>query len=271
MVIAVPLHQLDRGIVQRAQTGRGERLFLAAVRDDAAVFQEDDTRDLGRDFVDVVGDQGDGLACLHQVADGVQVMEACSQVEAAGRLVEHEGLRVVDERAPEEKAALLAGGHSGVRLIFQPADAERVEYGVGTGGVVGAQHVVGRDVDAGVEARQQHVQAAGVAGVLALQVVRDDAEPAAQFPDVPALPAVEAHEAARGADRIQVAGQQLQKGGFASAVGAEDDGVLTLDEVQRQLVEHPRPATIDRGVFDLDYFLHEWGLSFVGGVGMRAE
>ena len=122
--------------------------------------------------------------------------------------------------------------------------------------VVGAELLIRPGVRARIVARQDDAQAAHVAPILVLKVVRDDAEVGPQVEDVPALLAEDAYGTALALDGIDVARQQLEQGRFAGAVGSKDGGLASDCDVERQVVEDASAAAIGADVLDLDDVLH---------------
>ena len=218
MIKAVGAHQLDRCVEELAELSAGEDVCLGAVGEHRPFFQQHHARHLRRDLVDVVGDEDDGLACLHEAADDVEVLKASLEVEAAGRLIQQQRIGIADQGAAEQEPALLSGGHGGEGTVFQLGHPEPLHDVLGAGAVVGAELLIGPGVGARIVARQDDAQAAHVAPILVLKVVGDDAEVGPQVEEVPALLAEEPYGAALALDGIDVARQQLEQGRFAGAV-----------------------------------------------------
>jgi hypothetical protein len=221
--------------------------------------------------VNIVGDEDHRLPHLHEAADDVEVLEAGLEVEAAGGLVQQECIRIVDQRAPEQEPTLFTGGHGGEAAVFQFRHPELLHDVLGAGAVVGAELLMRPGVCARIVARQNDAQAAHVAPILVLKVVRDDAEVSPQVEDVPALLAEDAYRTALALDGIDVARQQLEQGRFTGAVGSEDGGLASGCDVERQVVEDEGAPTIGGDVLDLDDVLHGCGsyLDWGCGAAMR--
>src|SRR5690606_27637255 len=88
--------------------------------------------------------------------------------------------------------------------------------------------------------------------VLALQIVRHDAEARAQLPHVPALLAEEEQAAPLLLDRIDLAREQLEQRRLAGAVRTEDRGVAAARDRERQAVEDARVAAVSGDVLQFD-------------------
>ena len=252
LVEPIPLYNAYFDFEKVAQVGRGEDVGLGAVGQDAALFEEDDAFHLGRDLLDAVGDQDEGLALGNQAAHQPDVLEAGLQVEAVGGLVQDEDVGVVDERARQQKPPLLPRGHLPEGGIRQAANAEHLHERVRARHLLGRVHLVGPDADAGVEARENDVPSAHVVGIGVVEFVGDEAQPRAQVPHVPALQAEEAHVRAVLLHGVDLAREEFEEGRLARAVGAEDGRVLPLGNGQGQVVEHARAPPIDGRVADVD-------------------
>ena len=87
----------------------------------------------------VVGDEADGdLARGVQVADHAPQLLAGERVERAERLVEHQQLRLVDQRAAERGALLHAAGQLPGIFVALAAEADRGQQVFGARDVFGA-------------------------------------------------------------------------------------------------------------------------------------
>ncbi len=259
LIKAVGAHQLDRCVEELAELRAGEDLFLGAVGEHGPFFQQHDARHLGRDLVNVVGDEDDSLPRLHEAADDVEVLKAGLEVEAAGRLIQQQCIGIADQGAAEQEPALFPGGHRGEGAVFQLGHPEPLHDVLGTGAVVGAELLMRPGVRARIVAGQDDAQAAHVAPILVLKIVRDDAEVGPQVEEVPALLAEEPYGAALALDGIDIARQQLEQGRFAGAVGSKDGGLASDRDVERQVVEDAGAAPIGADVLDLDDVLHGCG------------
>src|SRR6187551_2740824 len=93
-------------------TGLGGAPFLKLARradgDDDAVVDDGDAIAKAFGFLDVMGGHEDGALFRAKLLDQVANLEAYLRVEAGGRFVEEEELRVVDEGKGESDALFLA-------------------------------------------------------------------------------------------------------------------------------------------------------------------
>src|SRR5262245_22631844 len=69
--------------------------------------------------MDVMGDEDDSLPFSHQAADEVEVLKAGFQIKTTRRLVQHQGVRIVDQGAAEQETTLFAGGHLCKHSVLQ--------------------------------------------------------------------------------------------------------------------------------------------------------
>ncbi len=96
---------------------------------------------------------------------------------------------------------------------------------------------VGPEGGAGKEAGEDGVAAGGVEGGAAGEFGGDDAEALFEFGEVPAFAAEDADLRFRLDDGVALAGDGLDEGGFAAAVGAEDGDVLAGVDGEVDVVE----------------------------------
>ena len=88
-----------------------------------------------RDALDVVGDLVERVAhhehrevvALVQLAHEAEDLRRGDEVHAVRRLVEHEDVRLADQRAGDQRALLLPAGEGAERLVGEVADADVLE------------------------------------------------------------------------------------------------------------------------------------------------
>ena len=158
-------------------------------------------------------------------------------VEVVGRLVEEEDVGALEQRRGQQRAGLLAAGEAGERAVgVEVLDPEAAADllgarlgGPGAGGL-GALERVG----VGVEVARRLERGERLAG-LAEGVVEERADRRL------GRLLREVADAGRREDRAAVgvlaAGQQLEQGGLAGAVGADEPGSVAGVEGQRQALE----------------------------------
>ena len=191
-----------------------------------AVAQKQRVGEPGRDLLDVVGDQHQGrrVRVHRQVGQARHQVLAATQVQARGRLVEQQHLRVGHQRPGDQRALALALGQRAERALGEVADAHRFEQLGRAGGVEGvvlltpaAEHrVAGADHDVLDQLVARHALGDGRRG---------EADARAQVEDVdPADPLAEQVDLAGG--RVQLGRGEAQQRGLARAVRAEHHPAL---------------------------------------------
>src|SRR3569623_1904966 len=111
LIKPIRLYHFKRRLEQHGQIGSRQDIRLLAVRDDRALFQQDDARDLRRNLMNMMGHEHDGFPLVNQLSDNVEILYASFHVEAARRLIEDQSAWLMDQRAAQQEAALFAGGH----------------------------------------------------------------------------------------------------------------------------------------------------------------
>ena len=218
------------------------------VADHAALAQLDHAPAHLVDHLLVVGRDDDGRAGAVDPVDQLHDPDRRLGVEVAGRLVAEQQRRVVDERARDRDALLLAARQLVgvvVQLGRQADQAQDVRHLAADRLAVLADHLERvRDVRVDRAVRQQ------------LEVLEDDADVAAQLRHLAA-----AHLGQRVAGdrdvalgRLELLHQQADAGRLAAAGRADDEDELAAADLQRDAVERDVPAGVDlRDVVELDY------------------
>ena len=215
-------------------------------------------------------DDGDAVAVLgllhvvsgHEDGDGVLPLQldyvvpdvlAGLGVEADGRLVEEEDVRVVEHAAGDLEAAPHAAGvgaDDGVAAVPEVDDAERF---FDARGVLFAGHVV----DVGVEA---HVLVGGEA-VVEGRVLEDEADGLAD--GVPLGGDVVAGDSGAAGGRAHEGAEDVDGGGLAGAVRAEEAEYLALLHLEADVVDGGKGAEAFAEAGDF-YGRHAFSLYIVG-------
>ena len=105
----------------------GDQLLRSAQRDDAAVIHDGDAVAQALGLIHVVRGENDGAARLLELVDQVPQMAARLGIEAGGRLVEKQQLRIADQRAGHGQPLLLPAGESCPRARCASLRAARCE------------------------------------------------------------------------------------------------------------------------------------------------
>ena len=161
------------------------------------------------------------------------------EVEGVGGFVEQEHAGGGYEGAAYHDAALLAGGHLAYGLVAEVGGVDALEDFVGAGLHLGGdlRGEVGPEGGAGEEAGEDGVTAGGLEGGAAGEFGGDYAEALFEFGEVPAFAAEDADAGSLLDYGVALAGDGLDEGGFAAAVGAEDGDVLAGGDGEGDVVE----------------------------------
>ena len=202
-------------------------------------------------------DRGAGAGDLaHVLHEGVPRR----QVEAGGRLVEHQRPRLRRQHPRQHHPPRLAARHLIERPAGQVRRADLVQRLVGPVAHLVGDHAVAQDAVRGEEGRD-HRRFAGdpalavAAHELLVQRRRHHAELGAQVRDVPAALAEHPHRlvAVVARQRPLVVGEQADQHRLAGAVGPDDGGVLARADGQPQAVQHRLAALHHRGIVQHQY------------------
>ncbi len=174
----------------------------------------------------------------------------------AGRL-KLSGCARAGECTCDHDAALLAGGHLTHWFVSKVFCADLMEEIFGSGPHRVRDDEIWPEGGGGEEAGEDGVEAGGVEGGLAGELGGDDTE---ALPKLGEIPTPAAEDADRGGvsggglgERVELAGDGLQEGGFSAAVGAEDGEVLPCGEGEVHIVENGHGAARDKDVFEGKY------------------
>ena len=202
----------------------------------------------------------DGGALARQLPHRLQKLVPRHEVKAGGGLVEHQHLGTRDQRARNQHAPALAGGHLGQRLLRQVQRLDALQGRAALRAHLARDLVMGEQPlraqqpgGGGVEPRYAAAPAAHAES--RVQIAGDDAHPAAQVFDVGARVAEDAQRGpvvARRRTRAVVERQHAHQRRLAGAVGAEDGRVLAAVNAQRQAVERARAPAHHGGVDELE-------------------
>ncbi len=242
----------EPGIEQLAQAAGGQHVLLGAIGEDTAFVEEGNALHFREDVAQVVGDEDDGAALAGLEADEFIQMALGGEVEAGAGFIEQQGFGLVDEGAGQEDAAGFSAGELVGPTVGEMEDAHFGEGGVGALPHGGGDLVVGLNDDAIEEASKHQFPAPDVAGGAGHPIVGDDAEPLAEFIEMPAVLPVDAHKAVRPQERILLAGDHLEQGGLATAVRTEDGDVFAFLNTEREATQGGPLSTTNSNVLDFE-------------------
>src|SRR6476646_8797780 len=78
----------------------------------------------------LVRDHDDGDAALVELLENGHDLDACSAVEIAGRFICQQHLRIIDQRARNRDALLLAAGKLTREMVLTTREPDRCEYAI---------------------------------------------------------------------------------------------------------------------------------------------
>lgn len=237
VVKAVFLCKLDFGLEEIAENGSGEKFGFRSIADDASVAKQKDAVDLRDDIGDVMGNEENAGPLLGQLTQQVTEFALSADVESVRRLVEEQHLRRTDEGAADHDSALLPSGHLAYGLVRQVDSIDLLEHFVCALTHCGRNHEIGPEGAAGEEAGENGISSRGVERWLTGKFSRDYTEALLEFGKIPALAAKDADLRFGLDDRIALAGNSLNEGGFTAAIRAKNGDVLTGVDAEIDIVE----------------------------------
>ena len=233
----IPLGALGRAVgepdleVRLADLGLQRR--RRALGDDLAAGDDPDPVGELVGLLEVLGGEEDGRALAVERRDLLPDRLAADRVEAGGRLVEEQHLRLVDERRGEVEA---------------PAHAARVGADAAVGGlrssptrsISASPRRSASRADQAVQRRLQADQLAAGHQRVERRLLQRDADRAADVGGVG--DDVVAGDPGAAAGRAQQRGQHPHGGRLAGAVGAEEGVDLAVGDLEVDAVDGPDPA-----------------------------
>ena len=229
------------GAIDRRQHLGGDDLRGRTDRAQAAVG---DDGDAGRDhqrMVGIVGGQHDAEIVAREIADAREHQRLVAEVEARGRLVEHQDRRLLGERAGDQGKLALAAGNAGVVVRRELGDAEPGEL-FARDALVGRARA-GERLDPRGAAHQHHVEhRERELGHVRLRHIGETPRDLGG-PQLGERHAVDQHGAAER--RLQPE-QRAKQRGLAGAVRAEQAEDLARPQRQRDVAGDQMAAVADR-------------------------
>src|SRR5467141_284951 len=228
-----------------------EQVFLAPIRLNASAAHQDNAIDLRDDVGEMVSHEDDSNSRLGQRAHRFAKTVLRENVEAIARLIEHQRLRIVHQRARYQDSLRLAGRHFRDGAVREMWDSKPLEHGVGAHPVLWLDSLVIEDACTAEETGDNDFAAARVARAVGHQIVRYDAENGAQFEDVPSVAPQNRHRGFFPDDRIALARYGFDERGLAAAVRAQDRDVFARFAAQAEVIECDVVASNDADVFQV--------------------
>jgi hypothetical protein len=253
MVVAGALQDFYRESEQVSQRAGLEDVLFGAIAVHSAISHQNHSVDLGDDVGEMVGHENQADAIARELAEDLAEVVDGAEIEARGRFVEDERLRVVNERSADEDAAGFSGRHLVGGAVGEMGDFEEVEHVTRFALHLGGDFVPWPDADAAEEAGEDDLVTGVVAGAELHPVVGDDAELTAEIVDMPSVAAEDFEAPGFGLEtRIEFAGDQLDEGRFAGAVRAQDHDVFALGDGEGDVVEDGLVAALDGDVLEIE-------------------
>lgn len=259
MVKAVSLCKLDFGLKEIAENRSGEKFGFRSIANDVALSEQKDAVDLGDDIRNVMGDEENAGPLLGQFAEQMAEFALGADVESVRRLVEEQHLRRTDECAANHDTALLASGHFADRFVRQIDSIDLLEHFVGALAHCGRNHEIGPEGAAGEEAGENCISSRGVERRFSRKFGGDYTEALLEFGKIPSLAAKDADLRFGLDNRIALAGNGLDEGGFTAAIRAKNGDVLTGVDAEIDIVED---EVFTAGYIYVTQFKKWWHLIF---------
>src|SRR5882762_5310032 len=251
MVVPVASRDVHANSKELRDLFRLEQVFLAPIRLNASAAHQDDAIDLRYDVGEMVSHEDDSNSRLGQRAHRFAKTVLRENIEAIARLIEHQRLRIVHQRACDQDALRLAGRHFRDGAVCEMWDSKPLENGVGAHPVLWLDSLVIEDACTAEETGENDFAAARVARAVGHQIVRYDAEHGAQLEDVPSVAPQNRHRGFFPDDRIALARNGFDERGLAAAVRAQDRDVFARFDAQAEVIECDVVASNDAHVFQV--------------------
>ncbi len=142
----------------------------------ASAAHQDDAIDLRDDVGEMVSHEDDSNPRLGQRAHRFAKTVLRENIEAIARLIEHQRLRIVHQRARNQDALRLTGRHLRDGAVREMRHSKPIENGVGAQSVRRLDSLVIEDAGTAEEAGENDFAAARLARAVGHQIVRYDAE-----------------------------------------------------------------------------------------------
>ena len=168
----------------RELLAREDQIF-GSIGEQFSFLEENDAINFGNNFRDVMSDEKDAESGASELAHDQAKLELTGNVEGVARLVEEQGVRIVNQGASDERALGFSGGHFEDRAFGKVSDAHAGQGGVSVGVMFGMRPMIGENAGAAEEAGEHHVETGGVGSASGEEIRGDDAEGGAKFKDIP--------------------------------------------------------------------------------------
>ena len=175
MEIAVFAMQANRNFKQSRELLAREDHIFGSIGEQFSFLEENDAIDFGDNFRDMMSDEEDAKSGTGELAHGVAKLELTSNVEGVARLVEEQGVRIVNQGASDERALRFSGGHFEDRAVGEVSNAHARQGVVSAGVMFRMRLMIGEDAGTAEEAGQDDVETPGIGSASGEQIGGDDA------------------------------------------------------------------------------------------------
>jgi len=252
MIKPIALNNFDRDSEHGRQALRSKYLGFTAIGDNLALSKQYNAIYFRNDIVQVVRNQQKTGPLPGKRPQMTPDFMQGGKIEAGGRLVQQQGLRIVYQRSRDKQAAGFAG-----RKLVEPTICE-------VGGIQplhgaprclfhpGCDVVVRPDANRAEEARKYKLAACDVARTLRHQIVADETDMGTQLENVP-ISLAEDFEARFGPQQgVALARDRLDQRGLAAAVWAKDSDVFPRLDVKSEAVQGEAIAALGENILEVN-------------------
>ncbi len=232
------LADADRRVEKGAESRCGEKFGARTVSNDPAIPHKDHAVNFRENVAQVMGHQHKTCTLGYEAAQGVAEFALRGEIESIRGLIEEQLARSVHERAGNQDAAFLAGGHLSHKLRGKMRGFDARESFCGPGTHFFCNHEIGPECRSGKEAGDHGIETRSHRRALAGKIGAHDAEMLPQLGQVPAITAKDAHPHLRLNNRVDLTGNGEDQRGLAAPVGAQDCDMLAGAKGEVHVVEH---------------------------------
>jgi hypothetical protein len=138
-------------------------------------LEENDAIDFRNNFRDMMSNEEDAESGAGELAHDEAELELTGNVEGVARLVEEQGVRIVNQGTSDERALGFSGGHFEDRALRKVSNTHAGQGVVSAGVMFRMRLMIGEDAGTAEEARQDDVETRGIGGASGEQIGGDDA------------------------------------------------------------------------------------------------
>src|SRR5580692_4604598 len=136
----------------------------------------------------MVGHEQNTQTRLRQLTHGVAELKLRGDVESVARLIEEQGLRIVDQRSGNQRALGFSGGHFVQGTVSEMGNPNSRKSAFGATKVFARRMLIRKNAGAAEEAGDDHIATGRRGGAGSEEVRGNDTQQVTQLEDVPAVP-----------------------------------------------------------------------------------